>query len=77
MEMVLLIVWVMAILGDNPMQSELASHIGLAGKYFCRVCKVKGADTEDKVEPIIIGGRKKKQEGMAEMKERISRFLKV
>ncbi|KAF6747885.1 hypothetical protein DFP72DRAFT_821319 [Ephemerocybe angulata] len=33
---------VLALLGDNPMQSEMASHIGLNGKMFCRVCKVSG-----------------------------------
>jgi len=27
------------------MQSELACHIGLKGKFFCRVCQVKGLDT--------------------------------
>ncbi|KAI0754107.1 hypothetical protein C8Q80DRAFT_346349 [Daedaleopsis nitida] len=41
-EMVLLIPSVLGILGDNPMQSEVACHVGLAGKLFCRVCRVQG-----------------------------------
>jgi len=38
---------VLALLGDNPMQSEFACHIGLCGKYFCRTCMVKGSDAAD------------------------------
>ncbi|TEB26579.1 hypothetical protein FA13DRAFT_1888971, partial [Coprinellus micaceus] len=46
-EAALLIPSVLAVLGDNPMQSELACHIGLHGKYFCRCCFVKGKDADD------------------------------
>ncbi|PBK79410.1 hypothetical protein ARMGADRAFT_1049148 [Armillaria gallica] len=46
-EAVLLIPSIMAMLGDNPMQSEFACHIGLRGKFFCRVCWVKGKDALD------------------------------
>ena len=35
---------ILALLGDNPMQSEFACHIGLGGKFFCRACWVKGTD---------------------------------
>ena len=42
--MILVIPVVLAILGDNPMQSEIACHVGLTGKFFCRVCKVKGRE---------------------------------
>ncbi|KAF9233611.1 hypothetical protein BU15DRAFT_66415, partial [Melanogaster broomeanus] len=47
-EMVLIIPTVLAILGDNPMQSELACHIGLQAKYFCRSCWVKGHEAPEK-----------------------------
>ncbi|KAJ6574068.1 hypothetical protein B0H19DRAFT_1208170 [Mycena capillaripes] len=46
-ELVLVIPSVLALLGDNPMQSEFACHIGLRGKYFCRACWVKGSDAMD------------------------------
>ncbi|KAK7016987.1 hypothetical protein VNI00_018785 [Paramarasmius palmivorus] len=45
-EEVLLIPGVLALLGDNPMQSEFACHIGLRGKLFCRACKVRGKDSK-------------------------------
>lgn len=43
-EPVLLIPMVLALLGDNPMQSKFACHIGLKGKLFCRACWAKGTD---------------------------------
>ncbi|KAI0638455.1 hypothetical protein C8Q77DRAFT_1188202 [Trametes polyzona] len=43
-EPVLVIPSVLALLGDNPMQSEFACHIGLQAKLFCRNCWVKGRD---------------------------------
>ncbi|KAJ6503838.1 hypothetical protein C8R45DRAFT_894926 [Mycena sanguinolenta] len=46
-EPVLVIPEVLALLGDNPMQSEFACHIGLRGKLFCRACWVKGPDALD------------------------------
>ncbi|KAH7919766.1 hypothetical protein BV22DRAFT_966240, partial [Leucogyrophana mollusca] len=45
-EMVLVISAVLAMLGDNPMQSELSCHIGMKGKFFCRNCWVKGQDVD-------------------------------
>jgi hypothetical protein len=35
---------VLAMLGDNPMQSELACHIGLTARLFCRICWVSAGD---------------------------------
>ncbi|KAJ7278158.1 hypothetical protein C8J57DRAFT_1126069, partial [Mycena rebaudengoi] len=64
-EMVLLIPWIIAMLGDNPMQSEFASHIGLSGKCFCRVCHVRGADS------------KNRSAGDTGDQERVRDFLKV
>ncbi|KAJ3867820.1 hypothetical protein EV359DRAFT_33661 [Lentinula novae-zelandiae] len=45
--MVLTIPAVLAMLGDNPMQSEFSCHVGLVGKYFCRCCFAKGRDAND------------------------------
>jgi len=52
-EPVLLIPVILALLGDNPMQSELACHIGLCGNFFCRCCWVKGKDADEVVPPRL------------------------
>lgn len=44
---VLVIPEVLALLGDNPMQSEFAFHVGLRGKLFRRACWVEGHHTLD------------------------------
>jgi hypothetical protein len=46
-EEILVLPSVLAMLGDNPMQSEFACHIGFQGKYFCRVCWVIGRGEAD------------------------------
>ena len=50
-EPVLVFPSVLSLLGDNPMQSELACHIGLCGKLFCHCCWVKGKDADEAVAP--------------------------
>lgn len=47
-QLVLLIIWVLALLGDIPMQSELACHAGLNARCFCRICMVRGRDGRSK-----------------------------
>lgn len=64
-EEVLVIPWILAFLGDNPMSSEFASHVGMQGKCFCRTCQVKGAD------------EKNRTPGQAGEKARLDEFLKV
>jgi hypothetical protein len=64
-EIVMLIPWILAMAGDNPMQSEFASHIGLSGTCFCRVCNAKGSDKQNR------------PAGDAGEYERVSDFLRV
>ncbi|KZP07064.1 hypothetical protein FIBSPDRAFT_914578 [Athelia psychrophila] len=39
---ILLRPWILFLLGDNPMQAELCSHVGLNGNFFCRCCDAGG-----------------------------------
>ncbi|KAG2036127.1 hypothetical protein BDR03DRAFT_866909 [Suillus americanus] len=71
-DIVLVIISVLALLGDNPMQSEFACHAGLMLKFFCHCCWVKGKDVADMLE---VGGVKK--ETVRGMVSHIKRFMKV
>ncbi|CAK5282232.1 unnamed protein product [Mycena citricolor] len=51
-EPVLAISEVLALLGDNPMQSKFACHIGLRGKFFCHACWAKGHSSEPESDTI-------------------------
>lgn len=74
------------------MQSEFACHIGLKGKYFCRICEVKGHDSSDRrpsgADPPDDGNNSdastlstqrtgRKLESMQELVDRASRFIQV
>ncbi|CDO70741.1 hypothetical protein BN946_scf184798.g56 [Trametes cinnabarina] len=61
-EDILVIPWVLAFQGDNPMASEFASHIGMKAKYPCRVCHMR-ADNADR------------SPGVAGEKERLKEFM--
>ena len=47
---------VLALLGDNPMQSKFAHHISLKGKFFCHICLVKGQDLKIMPKMVTQGG---------------------
>lgn len=53
-EMVLVVPSVLAMLGDNPMQSEIACHVGMAAKFFCRVCQASRATSDDPDEQAFL-----------------------
>jgi hypothetical protein len=62
-EPVLIVPSVFALLGDNPMQSEFACHIGLKGKLFCRACWVKGSDAVAESEQEESDSRREDHDG--------------
>ncbi|KAJ7606697.1 hypothetical protein FB45DRAFT_765011, partial [Roridomyces roridus] len=66
-ELVLLIPSVLALLGDNPMQSEFACHIGLQGKLFCRACWVKGSDSMEDDDGKPSAGRDRDRSGGSDL----------
>ncbi|KAF8465469.1 hypothetical protein JB92DRAFT_3150171 [Gautieria morchelliformis] len=78
-EMVLFFVPVHGMLGDNPMQSEFASHIGLRGNFFCRCCWAKGHDVEDERPTDRDSGDEDgpRNEPLEVMTERVKRFTQI
>ena len=71
----LVIPWVLALLGDNPMQSELACHRGLMAKIFCRVCWVKGFDYDDLEEVWKARADKEAQKKKSSAEKANARFM--
>ncbi|KAF8515939.1 hypothetical protein JB92DRAFT_3082782 [Gautieria morchelliformis] len=78
-EMVLFFVPVHGMLGDNPMQSEFASHIGLRGNFFCCCCWAKGHDVEDERPTDRDSGDEDgpRNEPLEVMTEHVKRFTQI
>ncbi|KAI0353117.1 hypothetical protein OH77DRAFT_1522874 [Trametes cingulata] len=85
-EYVLVVPWILAFLGDNPMSSEFASHIGMQGKCFCRCCKVKGGDGSSRApgaegdkarldEFLSVGAKRTKEETVCDLQSQLDRAL--
>ncbi|KAH9482318.1 hypothetical protein JR316_0004416 [Psilocybe cubensis] len=77
-ESVLIIPPCLCFLGDNPMHSEFACHIGLRDKYFCRICWVKGLDAQDVgVIPLPLDGASEHSDAHNLEQEQLSDALSV
>jgi len=91
-QMVFVFPTILGLLGDNPMQSELACHIGIQGKFFCCVCWVKGKDSNgvDDIDGDSDGaalsessagsatkGRRKVVETIGQMVDQVKQFIHV
>ncbi|KAG8919405.1 hypothetical protein FRC02_001686 [Tulasnella sp. 418] len=90
-EEILVIPPVLAVLGDNPMQSEMACHMGMRGKLFCRICMVSGREDAETMENDGDGNqsdassinsarpskRQRAGEKLSDMVDRIERFMKI
>ena len=51
--MKIFIKWVLSFCGNNPMQSEIAAHMGLAGKCFCHIYMWRVGKDKSNVSPSM------------------------
>lgn len=65
----LLVPWILGFQGDNPMSSEIASHVGMTGRCYCRICGASTGGSIDKDAPEEIRD--------AHERERLKTFMKV
>ncbi|KAJ7831981.1 hypothetical protein B0H13DRAFT_2240508 [Mycena leptocephala] len=82
---ILIIPWFLAFQGDNPMSSEFASHVGMKGKFFCRVCKAKSdkngrapgdAGEIDRLKDFMTAGiPRTKQQTMSDLTAQLKRAI--
>ncbi|KAJ7110514.1 hypothetical protein C8R44DRAFT_833390 [Mycena epipterygia] len=84
-EYVLVVPWILAFQGDNPMSSEFASHIGMQGNYFCRVCKATSSkktrapgdagEIERLKDFMTAGSRRSKTDTIADLEKQLERAI--
>ncbi|KZT64475.1 hypothetical protein DAEQUDRAFT_769652 [Daedalea quercina L-15889] len=77
-EDVLVVPWVLAFLGDNPMASEFASHIGMSGRCFCRICKAHSghADAHERLDNFLKPGEPRSgSQTKRDLEEQLERAL--
>ncbi|KAJ7127607.1 hypothetical protein C8R44DRAFT_616458, partial [Mycena epipterygia] len=84
-EYVLVVPWILAFQGDSPMSSEFASHIGMQGNYFCRVCKATSSkktrapgdagEIERLKDFMTAGSRRSKTDTIADLEKQLERAI--
>ncbi|KAJ7435525.1 hypothetical protein B0H11DRAFT_1639797, partial [Mycena galericulata] len=84
-EFILIIPWILAFQGDNPMSSEFASHIGMQGNYFCRVCNATSSKKNrapgdageiDRLKEFMTASRpRSKEDTIADLEKQLQRAI--
>ncbi|KAI5899310.1 uncharacterized protein SCHCODRAFT_02482378 [Schizophyllum commune H4-8] len=81
-EVVLLAPWILNKLGDNPMQSELSSHIGTRRKCHCRICNLHrdcpaGRSEQQRIyDSLSVGSPRNIEETRETLKRQLDCFLR-